>query len=135
MELGDAVGDAAQAQGGERVVELVVLDAGDLADLLLRDVAEEARSSRSRLKSCLLVAGLLRGVGGEDEALLHLLQAVVFLVEVEGGGEAVGLVEVLDVGVDAEFVEQAGAAGAEDDVLGDAAEVVVVVEAVGDRAG
>ena len=81
------------------------------------------------------VARFLGCVGGENEAFFHLFEAVMFFVEVEGGGETVGFVEMPDFGINAEFVEQAGTAGTEDDVLGDAAEVVLIVEAVGDGAG
>ena len=81
------------------------------------------------------VARFLRRVGGEDEAFFHLLEAVVLFVKMEGGGKSVGFVEVPDFRIDAEFIEQSRAAGTENDVLGDAAEVVLIVEAVGDRAG
>ena len=134
VEFGNAVGDAGEAERGERVVELIAVDAGDFADFLLRDAAEE-REIAEQVEAVFFISRFLRRVGGEDEALFHLLEAVVFFVKMERGGEAVGFVEMPDFGIHAEFVEQARAAGTEDDVLGDAAEVVVIVKPVGDGAG
>jgi len=79
-----------------------------------------------------LVARFFRGVSGENQAFFDFLEAVMLFVKVEGSGEAVGLIEVPDVRLGAELVQQAGATRAEDDVLGDAAKVVLIIEPVGD---
>ena len=134
MEFGNAVGDAGEPERGEGVVELAAGNAGDFADLLFGDAAEE-REIAEQVEAVFFISSFLGGVGGEDEALFDFLQAAVLFVEMECGGKAVGFVEVPDFRVHAEFVEQARATSTEDDVLGDAAEVVVVVEPVGDGAG
>ena len=74
-------------------------------------------------------------MGGEDQPFPHLVRAAVFLVKVEGRREAVGFVEMPDFGIDPELIEQPRAARAEYEVLGDAAQRVVVVEAVRNRSG
>jgi len=134
VELGNAVCNACQPEGGQRVVELITLNAGDLADFLIRHVSEK-REVAQQVEVVAFVACILRRVGREDEALFHLLQAVVLLVEMEGSGQAMRFIEVPDLGIHPELFEQACGSGAEHDVLGDPAEMIVIVKAVRDGTG
>ena len=83
----------------------------------------------------LLISRLLRRVGGEHEALFDFLHAPGFLVDAESRRKPVGLVEVPDIGIHPEFLHQPRAAGAQQNVLRDPAQMVVVVKPVGQGAG
>ena len=133
VELGDAVGDVGEAQGGQRVVERVVRQAYGGAHLFHGKPVEEGERVHG-VHVHLFIAGFLRSVGGEDEALAHFLHAAGFGKHVEGGGQAMGFVQVVDFRFNAQFVKEAGAALAEQHVLGDAGEAVGVVQAAGNVA-
>ena len=73
-------------------------------------------------------------MGSEDEALAHFLHAARLGQHVEGGGKAVGFIEMVDFRLNAQFVKEARSPLAEQHVLGDAGEAVGIVQASGDVA-
>ena len=116
------------------MIEFFTMDSGDFADLGFRHAAEK-REIPQQVEAVFFIPRFLRSVGGEDEALLHLLHATMFLVETECCGETVSFVQVPNFWVHAEFIQQPRATRSEDDVLRDAPEIIMIVEAVGDRTG
>ena len=133
MKFGNAVGDARQTQCGKRMVELFAFDAGDLADFVFGNAAEESKVPE-QIEFVTLVARFFGSVRGEDQSPFHFFQAVVLCIKVKRGGEPVCFVEVPDFGIDAEFIEQFRSARTENDVLSDAAAVILIVKAVRDLA-
>ena len=135
VHLAHGVGLTRKAQSRERVVQRVaVANLSHFAHLRLGHAAEEAHVGQ-QAERALLVAGQLRRVGGEYQALLHLGQAAaVLFVEVKRQWQAVALVEVVHVGFAVQQVEQLAAAHAQHDALGHAGRIVGVVEVVRDGA-
>jgi len=85
VDFGDPVGGMAQTQSGQRVVENIAGDAGDGADFRFGHIAEKGKLAQ-QMEVMLFVAGLLRGVSGEDETLFDFLQTAESFVDAEGGG-------------------------------------------------
>ena len=134
MKLGDAIGNAGQTQRYQRVIELLALDPRDLPDFLFGYAAEEGKVAQ-HVEVVFLITRLFGRMGGEDQTALHFFQATVFLVNMEGGGQPVGLVEVPDGRIHPQLIKQARASRPQNDVLCDAAQMVVIVESMRDCTG
>ena len=113
------------------MVELVAFDAGDFTNLFFGNAAKEAEILE-QIEFMTLIAGLFGSVRGENQTLLHLLEAVVFFVKMECGGKPMRFVEVPDFRINTELVEQTRSTRAEDDVLRDATAVILIVKTMRD---
>src|SRR5690606_21801369 len=133
VQPGHAVGPCGQAQGGQSVAEQGAISPGSLPDGLQRQAGEVAHAVQE-LRVAFLVARLLRGVGSEYYASADLSHITESGQQMEGQGQRMRLVEVVN-GRATELFNHLGTADAKNYALGHPGCRFRVIQAVGDGAG
>src|SRR5882757_595029 len=119
----------------QRMIERIVLYARQLTHLIDTESAEIAHLM-TKIDIVLLVAGLFRSVGGKYQSLLHLRDVViVFLVEMKGGAETMSLIEMIEVGIEPQFIHQFGPSYPQQDELSDFCRYIGVIQTMGNGLG
>src|ERR1700722_11110046 len=117
----------------QRVIECVVFEPRQFADLIDCQSAEVAHFM-AEINIILLIARLFRGMSSEYQSLTNFFDIfIVLLVEPETSADSMGLIQVVEIGLETKLVDQLRPAYAQQDKLSDFGSDIGIVQPVSDR--